>query len=54
MAGTRRFCEGAMEREARILSLFNHELVVRIEGEELTLHRRGEVMAVYRRSTSGG
>jgi heat shock protein HslJ/uncharacterized lipoprotein NlpE involved in copper resistance len=50
MAGTRRFCEGAMEREARILSLFTNDLVVRIEGEELTLHRRGEVAAVYRRA----
>jgi heat shock protein HslJ len=48
VASTRMFCEGAMEREARILSLFANDLVVRIEGEGLTLHRRGEVAAVYR------
>lgn len=54
IAGTRRFCEGAMDREARILSLFSHELVLRIEGNELTLHRRGEVAAQYRRAGGGG
>lgn len=54
MAGTRRFCEGAMEREARILSLFNNNLVLRIEGESLILHRRGEVVAEYRRTATGG
>lgn len=48
MASTRMFCEGAMEREARILSLFSNQLVVRIEEGTLTLYRRGEVAAVYR------
>lgn len=54
IAGTRRFCEGVMDREARILSLFSHELVLRIAGDELTLHRRGEVVAQYRRTGGGG
>jgi heat shock protein HslJ len=52
MVSTRMFCEGAMEREARVLSLFSNDLVVRIEGEELTLYRRGEVAAVYRGAES--